>query len=125
MKQKTLSEGEWKLMNLLWQSSPRKVSDFVSALAGDTGWTKATVNIMLSRLAEKGAVRCDASGKCKLYYPLLSQEEAEVREREQFLRRVYGGSIGMMVASMAEQKALSKADIDDLYRILEEAERHD
>ena len=125
MKQRTLSEGEWKLMSLLWQASPRKVSDFVTALAGVTGWTKATVNIMLNRLAEKGAVRCDASGKCKLYYPLLSQEDAEIRERERFLSRVYGGSIGMMVASMAEQQALSQADIDELYRILEEAERHD
>ena len=79
---------------------------------------------MLGRLAKKGAVRCDASGKCKLYSPLLSREDGSRWERNRFLSRVYGGSIGMMVASMDEQKVLSQADIDDLYRILEEAERH-
>ena len=50
MNNKTLSDGEWKLMNLLWDESPLTIGDMVSALRDDTGWTKATINIMLNRL---------------------------------------------------------------------------
>ena len=56
MNKYTLSDGEWKLMNLLWEQSPLTIGGMVQALKDDTGWTKATVNIMLNRLAEKGAV---------------------------------------------------------------------
>ena len=52
----SLSDGEWKLMNLLWEDSPRTVAQLVRAMAHDTGWTKATIFIMLGRMAEKGAV---------------------------------------------------------------------
>ena len=72
-----LSDGEWKLMNLLWDAAPRTIGEMVNELREDTGWTKATVNIMLNRLSEKGAVRIDAGGKAKQFYPLLRHDEAE------------------------------------------------
>ena len=37
-RQISLSDGEWKLMNLLWEKSPRTIAELVKALAGDTGW---------------------------------------------------------------------------------------
>lgn len=123
MKHNTLSDGEWKLMHLLWTSAPRKIADFVNALRDDTGWSKATVNIMLGRLVESGAVRCDDSGRCKLYYPSMTRQEAETTATKRFLAKVYGGSVGTMVAAMAGQQVLSQEDIDELYAILREAEK--
>ena len=79
-----LSDGEWKLMKLLWEESPRTVAQMVSALKDDTGWTKGTIFMMLSRMEEKGAVRCE-QGERKLYYPVLKKEEAASRETESFL----------------------------------------
>lgn len=119
----SLSDGEWKLMNLLWETSPRTIAQLVAALKDDTGWTKGTVFIMLSRMAEKGAVRFDDSGRSKLYYPAVKKEDAAAHETESFLSKVYEGSVGLMVASLAGQKALSKEDIDELYAILREAEK--
>lgn len=119
----SLSDGEWKLMNLLWEHAPRTIAQLVSALKDDTGWTKATIFIMLSRLEDKGAVRFESGGRSKLFYPVLKKEDAAYQETESFLSKVYGGSVGLMVASMAGQKALSKEDIDELYAVLREAEK--
>ena len=55
--------------------------------------------------------------------PVLKKEDAASHETESFLSKVYGGSVGLMVASMAGQKGLSKEDIDELYAILREAEK--
>jgi BlaI family penicillinase repressor len=117
-----LSDGEWKIMNLLWES-PRTIADIVSALKDDTGWTKGTVFMMLSRLNDKGAVGCESGKRAKLYFPILNQADAACKETESFLDKVYGGSLGLMVSAMAGQKALSKEDIDELYAILRVAEK--
>ena len=45
------------------------------------------------------------------------------RETEQFLNKVYHGSLQLMVSSMAGQKALSQSDIEELYEILRRAEQ--
>ena len=118
-----LSDGEWKLMNMLWEEEPRTIPQLVSAVKDDTGWTKGTIFIMLSRMADKGAVRSESGERSKLYYPILKKEDAVYHETESFLSKVYGGSVGLMVASMAGQNSLSKEDIDELYAILREAEK--
>jgi BlaI family penicillinase repressor len=118
-----LSDGEWKLMNLLWEESPRTVSQMTEELREDTGWDKATVLVMLRRMEKKGAVRVEQPGRCKQYYPCVEREGAAAAETVDFLHRVYGGSIGLLVSSMATQRALSKKEIDELYEILEKAER--
>lgn len=118
-----LSNGEWKLMNLLWEKSPRTVSQLADELREDTGWDNATILVMLRRMGKKGAVRFEQPGRCKEYYPCLEREGAAFVETENFLHKVYDGSIGLLVSSMATQKALSKKDIDELYEILEKVEQ--
>ena len=71
----------------------------------------------------KGAVRVEEGGRRKLYYADLPKAVAAKAETDSFLSKVYNGSVGMMVASMAGQKALSKDDIDELYDILRQAEQ--
>jgi len=123
MKEKiTLSDGEWKLMHLLWEEAPRTVSQLVKAMENDTGWSKATIFIMLGRLEEKGAVTVKEGGRSKEYFPAMEKSVAAAGETRHFLDKVYSGSVGMMLSSMAGQKALSQADIDELYAILRQAE---
>ncbi|MBE6586792.1 MAG: BlaI/MecI/CopY family transcriptional regulator [Ruminococcaceae bacterium] len=122
MKNMILSEGEWKLMNALWTNAPCSLSTLVAALDEETGWTKSTIFVMLRRLIAKDAVNLDQSGKIQLYTPLVNKEDCAIRETESFLSRVYNGSIGLMFSSLAGQKALSKDEIDELRKILDEAE---
>ena len=125
MKKTALSDGEWKLMNLLWARSPREIAELTAALRDDTGWSKATVNIMLGRLAEKGAVEARPGGRAKQYSPLLSREEAAARETDAFLARVFGGRAGHMVAFLAGRGALTWEDVDEIYAVLLNTEKED
>ena len=123
MNRLTLSDGEWKLMNLLWDESPLTIGGMVDALRGDTAWTKATVNIMLNRLADKGAVRVDATGRRKLFYPLLARDDAVRQEARSTLSKISTGGLGLLVSTMARESDLSDAEIDELYRILKAGRR--
>lgn len=118
-----LSDGEWLIMKTLWQKSPVPMKEIEEALEEETGWSYATVFMMLKRLISKGAVEMHEDGKAKLYSPLISRTEITPAETDSFLYRVYDGSIGMMVSSLAGRKALSEEDIAELRRILDEAEK--
>lgn len=109
-------------MDLLWEKEPRTIGEMVEALKDDTGWNKSTIFMMLKRLLEKGAVRMEAGGRYQMYYPIVPREEASLRETESFLSKVYRGSIGMMLSSMAGQQRLSEEEIQELYEILRKAQ---
>lgn len=116
-----LSDSEWKLMNRLWEQSPRTITELTAAVREETGWSKNTVITMLSRLEAKGAVRHQEGGRAKRYSPTIPREDAALSETESFLSKVYGGSLGLMVSNLVESRALTEADIAELSAILEKA----
>lgn len=119
-----LSDGEWKLMNKLWETSPMTITQLTAALQPETGWGKHTVITMLSRLEDKGAVEHDGQTP-KGYSPLLPRQAAERSETRSFLDKVYGGRLGLMMSAMVDSKALTQEDIDELTAILEKAKEGD
>lgn len=118
----SLSDGEWKLMNLLWDAAPEPltIGEMVEALRDDTAWTKATVNIMLTRLSDKGAVRITTGGRSKRFYPMLTRSDAVKQEAKNTLAKIRTGGLGLLVSTMAADCALSDDEIDELYRILKQ-----
>ena len=46
-----------------------------------------------------------------------------LEETEQFLDRVYEGSLSLLVNSFLSSKKVSRDELDDLYEILQKAER--
>jgi BlaI family penicillinase repressor len=122
MEKMLLSEGEWKIMNILWKDGPSSLMELVRKLESETSWSKSTVFVMMKRLVSKEAVKVDTEGKLQRYEPLIERTDAEARETGSFLSKVYHGSVRMMMSSLAEQKSLSKEDIAELRHILDVAE---
>ncbi len=116
----SLSDGEWKIMNRLWEQEST-ITELKNILYEETGWDKHIIITMLSRMEKKGAISHKDGGRAKIFYPLVSREEVSMQETRGFLQKVYRGSLGMMVNAMVEDKALSKEDIQELYDILEQA----
>jgi len=123
MSQITLSDGEWRIMKLLWKKAPRTLGELAKVLESETGWTRPTVFVMLKRLIAKGAVRVDETEKVHAYYPLVKRRDIAPEETESFLNRVYDGSVGMLFSALTERKALSGKEIAELRQILDDAEK--
>lgn len=73
-------------------------------------------------MEDKGAVYYETGARAKMYYPKIERSEAALQETEEFLERVFGGRMGLMLNTMVEQKALSGSEIAELYEILRNAE---
>ena len=117
-----LSDSEWIIMHSLWNQAPKTITELVAELKIETSWSKSTVITMLRRMEVKKAVYYEEGRKAKFYFPSFAKEEAATEETTSFLRKVYDGSLGLMVNSLMEQKALTKEDISELYEILKKAE---
>ena len=117
-----LTNSEWYVLDCLWERSPQTVMELVETLKARLGWAKSTTITTLRRMEDKGLVLCRTQGRTKHYSPAVSKDRAVRRETRSFLDKVYQGSVGMMVSAMAEDKALSRAEIDELYEILRRAE---
>jgi len=118
-----LTEAEWNVMECLWEKSPRIGREIVSWLEDRMGWKRSTTLTLLRRMEEKGAVGSETIGVLKTFYPLITREQAAHQETEDFLERVYKGSIGMMLSAFTKKQNLSKSEIEELRAILNEAEK--
>ena len=117
-----LTNSEWYVLDCLWEKSPQTVMELVAALGERLGWAKSTTITTLRRMEDKGLVRCAVEGRAKHYAPNLPRDRAVRGETLSFLNKVYRGSVGLMVSALAQDKALSKQEIDELYEILRKAE---
>lgn len=117
-----LSDGEWKIMNRLWECEGT-ITELKNALQAETGWDKHIIITMLSRMEKKGAVAHREGGRAKVFYPLVTRKEVSMQETRGFLQKIYRGSLGMMVNAMVEDQALTEEDIRELSAILEQAKR--
>lgn len=118
----SLSNGEWKIMKLLWSNETMTVGQIVTAVEGDTDWSKNTVFTMLKRLEEKGAVRMLSTKRPQQYIATISKKQAALEETGSFLTRVYDGSLGLFVSALSGYRGLSQKEIDELRAILDKAE---
>jgi len=128
MKEKQLlTNTEWEVCECLWEESPLTMTQIASRLTRRTGWTRSTGETLVRRMADKGLLRWEQGKKAKLYYPTVARGDAVVRETRGFLQKVFGGSVGLLVNTMAENEELSGEEIDQLYEALRKLEekRHD
>ncbi len=120
-----LSQSEWAVMECLWEKNPKTGREITECMQLSNGWSRSTTLTLLKRLEDKGAVGVNSEGKKNVYYPILKHEEAALQQTEDFLHRVYKGSVSLMVSSLTKKQALSRQEIDELYAILKNAEGGD
>ncbi len=120
-----LTSAEWSVMECLWEKSPRTGREATEWLEERMGWNRSTSLTLLRRMEAKGAVVSDSIDGKKVFLAAVSREDAAIKETEDFLSRVYKGSLSFMVSSMTKKQALSKREIDELYAMLKEMEEGD
>lgn len=119
----SISDSEWIIMKILWNNAPLSANEVIDALKSSTDWKPKTVKTLLGRLVQKGALGYNTSNRSYLYYPLISEQESVKSESLSFFKKVTGNSLKTMLVSFLEEQKLTKDDIDELKRILDDKEK--
>lgn len=118
----TLSDKEWLVLGVLWDSGGAALGEVTQALQGETGWSRNTVLTYLTRMEAKGLVSIEKEGYPRRYRAALSREACQTQARDSFLHQVYRGSTGDLVAAFLKEKPISREERDRLRRLLDEME---
>lgn len=115
-----ISEAESVVMDVLWRRNPLGAEDVVAELADSRHWQEATIKTLLNRLLNKGAIAAEREGRRYLYSPLLEREAWVLEESRGLLDRLFDGRVAPLVAHFSEHRKLSRKDIAELRKLLEE-----
>ncbi len=114
-----ISEAEWEVMKVLWESSPLTANDIVGALSRRASWQRETIRTLVNRLVQKKAVRFAKKGRQYHYYPAVAESECIKAQTRSFLRRFRAGAIEPMLAALVEEERLPAEQIARLKKILD------
>jgi len=115
-----ISEAESVVMEVIWAKNPILTEEVIAALEPNGKWQEATVKTLLNRLLKKGAVKARKDQRRYLYSPVLTRDQWLANESRGFLDRMFDGRVAPFVSYFSQHKKLSKNDIEELRRVIEE-----
>ena len=120
-----ISEAESRVMRVLWESGPATADEVFKAIGKQEGWQEPTVKTLLNRLLSKGAVSAEAEGRRYRYQPLLEEKDWVLEESQGLLGRLFNGRVAPMVAYFSKHGQLSKNDVAELKKLIDDLEPGD
>ena len=115
-----ISEAEHAVMEALWEASPLTATEVSDKVAGQRGWSLATVKTLLSRLVAKKAVATEPDGRRFLYSPTIERTDYVDSESRRLVDRLFGGKAAPLLVHLVETEALSDDDIAEIERLIRE-----
>lgn len=112
-------------MREFWARGEGTVSDIVKALDGRMHWKPRTVQSLINRLVQKGALCFEKLGREYLYRPKVAEEDCVMEASRSFVDRIFGGKLAPLLACFVERGEVSASELAELRRILEASRKHD
>ncbi len=120
--EKILPDAELDIMRVIWHSERSLCASEITHILNDEdgrGWKTATAHVLINRLEERGYISADKSGYVHRYTALVTEEEYRKIESKSFLKRICGGSVKHMIASLIDTDTISEEDLDEIAGILD------
>jgi predicted transcriptional regulator len=112
-----LTDGEARLMTVVWQLRQATVADVVAAL-GSAAVSYSTVQTMLRILEHKGYVRHRKSGRAFVYRPVVNQQQARRKALRHLVARLFDNSPSLLVLNVLEDEQIDPREIERLRKLL-------
>lgn len=120
---KNISEAELEVMQVLWSKGESTSLEIISEVKKKKEWKNNTIMTLVSRLVNKEFIDVIREDKSLLVYkPKVSEYDYKSKETNNFIEKLYNGSINNMLVAFAKSKKLSKKDLEDLIKLVGDEE---
>jgi BlaI family penicillinase repressor len=117
----SLTDGEARLMAVLWRKQTATVADVVAGLKPRRSGTYSTVQTMLRILEAKGYVAHEKVGRAFTYRPLIDEKQARRRALRHLLSRLFDNSPSLLVLNVLEDERIDSTELERLKKLIEHA----
>ena len=111
MEDKRLFEGEYRLMDLIWEQEPIRSMDLVRLCLERLGWKKSTCFTVLKKLAQRGFVKNEKA----VVTALVKRESKAVVDKS------FGGSLPAFVTAFLSDRRLTEEEAEKLRDMINKA----
>ena len=121
-KSSNLTEGELRLMDVLWRKRQATVGDVVASLPDNPPLAYSTVLTTMRILETKGYLRHTKKGRAFVYEPLVAQHEASTKALRHLVSRFFGGSRELLVLNLLKEETIGRAELRRIKKMIVDSE---
>ena len=112
-------------MMAIWEAKKPVSRLEIDEKISEKNWQAPTVLKFLSRLTEKGFLKCEKpeGAKTNIYTALVSEEEYLEFESNSVLGKFCGRSVKSLVANLYENNTINDSELDELQKFINEAKQ--
>ncbi len=114
-----LTEGELKIMRLVWELGEATVSGVIGAMPKDNRPAYNTVLTIMRILEQKGYLRRVKEGRAHVYRPVVSRSQARRKAVRHMVVSLFDNSPEQLLLSILESEKLSPAEVARLKRLID------
>ncbi len=115
----TMGAVESRFARLIWYNEPITAAQLARLADQELKWKKTTAYTALKRLCEKGIFRNDGGTVTSV----MSQAEYQSRLSRRFLEDNCGGSLPVFLAAFTKRGELSRDDLAQIRKMLDDYEQ--
>lgn len=108
-------ESEYRFCLILWQHEPVRSKELVRLCEAQLGWKSTTTYTVLKRLAQRGVLKNEDT----IVTSLVSKDQIQAAELEQFVERTFEGSLPAFVAAFTKHQKISEDEIDAVQAMID------
>lgn len=115
-----LYNSELNVMETLWENGELPAKQISLILKERVGWNVNTTYTVIKKCIDKGVIsRHEPKFVCRAE---VTREEVQQYETDELIDKMYDGSADKLVASLLGSRRLSKEEINNLRKLVEELE---
>lgn len=117
---KSLPDSELKVMKIIWKyQSQMSTGEILAELKEEVDWKLSTLQVILTRLTEKGFLKNEKIGRINYYSPIVDYSKYTKHETNNFIKKMYDNSSKKLIASLIEgDTSLTDEDIEEIRNML-------
>ena len=110
-----IDESEYRFCLILWKHEPINSTQLARICKEELGWSRTTTYTVIKRLSDRGVVKNENATVTSL----VSKEEVQASEMNEFVEKTFEGSLPAFIAAFARRQELSERDIEEIRKIIE------
>jgi len=113
-----LTEGEWAVIQAVWDNEPCAAPTVQEELQEHKNWTYGTVKTMMDRMVTKGLLTTERIRNLTLYRSAITKIQAQKGEVMRAIKRAFDGALTPMMQFLLDNNNLSQEQLSELEALI-------
>ncbi len=113
-----LGAVESRFADIIWREEPLSSGELVKLCEQELTWKKPTTYTVLRKLCERGIFKNEKGEVTSL----ISRSDFFAMQSEKFVEETFEGSLPAFIAAFTKRKQLTKDEIEELKKLIENSE---